>query len=142
MAEFLIDKGYEVHGIIRRASTFNTSRIAHLYGDQMAHIEDKMILHYGDMMDSSSLINIVKAVQPVEIYNLAAQSHVQLSFKLSQYTTDVNGMGTLRLLEAIRTCGLEKTVKFYQASTSELYGKVVETPQNEQTPFYPRSPYG
>lgn len=142
MAEFLIDKGYEVHGIIRRASTFNTSRIEHLYADPKSHREGKMKLHYGDMTDSSSLFNIINKVKPNEIYNLAAQSHVKLSFDLSEYTAEVDGLGTLRLLDAIRTCGLEEKVKFYQASTSELYGKVVETPQNENTPFYPRSPYG
>lgn len=142
MAEFLLEKGYEVHGIIRRASTFNTSRIEHLYADQRSHREGKMKLHYGDMTDTSSLIKIIATVRPREIYNLAAQSHVKLSFDLSEYTANVNAIGTLRLLDAVRTCGLDKDVKFYQASTSEMYGKVVETPQNENTPFYPRSPYG
>ncbi|XP_037035297.1 GDP-mannose 4,6 dehydratase isoform X2 [Bradysia coprophila] len=141
LAEFLLEKGYEVHGIIRRASTFNTSRIEHLYADPRTHREGKMKLHYGDMTDSSSLIKIISTVKPQEIYNLAAQSHVKVSFDLSEYTTEVDGVGTLRLLEAIRICGLDNDVKFYQASTSELYGKVVETPQTEKTPFYPRSPY-
>ncbi|XP_031640773.1 GDP-mannose 4,6 dehydratase [Contarinia nasturtii] len=141
LAEFLLEKGYIVHGIIRRASTFNTSRIEHLYADPSSHREGRMKLHYGDMTDSSSLIKIISAIRPNEIYNLAAQSHVKVSFDLSEYTAEVDAVGTLRLLDAIRTCGLEKKVKFYQASTSELYGKVVETPQNEKTPFYPRSPY-
>lgn len=142
MAEFLLEKGYEVHGIIRRASTFNTSRIEHLYDDPNIHREGRMKLHYGDMTDSSSLIKIIAAIRPNEIYNLAAQSHVKVSFDLSEYTADVDAVGTLRLLDAIKTCGLEEKVKFYQASTSELYGKVIETPQSEKTPFYPRSPYG
>ncbi|XP_049544893.1 GDP-mannose 4,6 dehydratase [Anopheles darlingi] len=141
LAEFLLDKGYQVHGIIRRASTFNTSRIEHLYADPQTHREGKMKLHYGDMTDSSALVKIIAAVRPTEIYNLAAQSHVKISFDLSEYTAEVDAVGTLRLLDAIRTVGLEKAVRFYQASTSELYGKVVETPQNEKTPFYPRSPY-
>lgn len=141
LAEFLLDKGYEVHGIIRRASTFNTSRIEHLYADPKTHREGKMKLHYGDMTDSSALVKIIAQVRPSEIYNLAAQSHVKISFDLSEYTAEVDAVGTLRLLDAIRTVGLEKSVRFYQASTSELYGKVVETPQNEKTPFYPRSPY-
>ncbi|XP_050097736.1 GDP-mannose 4,6 dehydratase [Anopheles aquasalis] len=141
LAEFLLDKGYQVHGIIRRASTFNTSRIEHLYADPQTHREGKMKLHYGDMTDSSALVKIIAAVKPTEIYNLAAQSHVKISFDLSEYTAEVDAVGTLRLLDAIRTVGLEKAVRFYQASTSELYGKVVETPQNEKTPFYPRSPY-
>ncbi|XP_035786063.1 GDP-mannose 4,6 dehydratase-like [Anopheles albimanus] len=141
LAEFLLDKGYQVHGIIRRASTFNTSRIEHLYADPKTHREGKMKLHYGDMTDSSALVKIIAAVRPTEIYNLAAQSHVKISFDLSEYTAEVDAVGTLRLLDAIRTVGLEKAVRFYQASTSELYGKVVETPQNEKTPFYPRSPY-
>lgn len=142
MAEFLLEKGYYVHGIIRRASTFNTTRIEHLYADRTGHRGGKMKLHYGDMTDSSSLIKIIVAIRPTEIYNLAAQSHVKVSFDLSEYTAEVDAVGTLRLLDAIRTCGLEKKVKFYQASTSELYGKVLETPQTEKTPFYPRSPYG
>ncbi|XP_055620548.1 GDP-mannose 4,6 dehydratase [Toxorhynchites rutilus septentrionalis] len=141
LAEFLLAKGYEVHGIIRRASTFNTSRIEHLYADPHTHKEGKMKLHYGDMTDSGCLVKIIAQVRPYEVYNLAAQSHVKVSFELSEYTAEVDAVGTLRLLEAIKTCGLEKTVRFYQASTSELYGKVVETPQNEKTPFYPRSPY-
>lgn len=135
-------KNYGVHGIIRRASTFNTTRIEHLYADPKAHKGGRMKLHYGDMTDSSSLVKIINMVKPTEIYNLAAQSHVKVSFDLSEYTAEVDAVGTLRILDAIRTCGMEKSVKFYQASTSELYGKVVETPQNEQTPFYPRSPYG
>lgn len=142
LAEFLLSKGYVVHGIIRRASTFNTARIQHLYADPKSHRQGKMKLHYGDMTDSSCLVKIISAVKPSEIYNLAAQSHVKVSFDLSEYTAEVDAVGTLRLLDAIRTCGLEKEVRFYQASTSELYGKVVETPQNEKTPFYPRSPYG
>lgn len=131
-----------MHGIIRRASTFNTSRIEHLYADRTGHRGGRMKLHYGDMTDSSSLIKIIAAIRPTEIYNLAAQSHVKVSFDLSEYTAEVDAVGTLRLLDAIRTCGLDQNVKFYQASTSELYGKVVETPQTEKTPFYPRSPYG
>lgn len=142
LAEFLLKKGYEVHGIIRRASTFNTSRIEHLYADPIAHTEGGMHLHYGDMTDSTCLVKIVSEVQPTEIYNLAAQSHVKVSFELAEYTADVDAVGTLRLLDAIRTCHLTNHVKFYQASTSELYGKVQEVPQSETTPFYPRSPYG
>lgn len=131
-----------MHGIIRRSSSFNTHRIAHLYQNPKTHQEGTAFkLHYGDMTDSSCLVKIIAQVRPTEIYNLAAQSHVKISFDLSEYTAEVDGVGTLRLLDAIRTCGLEKQVKFYQASTSELYGKVVETPQNEKTPFYPRSPY-
>lgn len=141
LAEFLLEKGYEVHGIVRRSSTFNTQRIEHLYADPKSHREGRMKLHYGDMTDSSSLVKIIGTIRPSEVYNLAAQSHVKISFDLSEYTAEVDAVGTLRLLDAIRTCGLEKQVKFYQASTSELYGKVVETPQNEKTPFYPRSPY-
>ena len=142
LAEFLLDKGYEVHGIKRRASSFNTSRIDHLYHDP--HEKDgKFILHYGDMTDASNLIRIVQKIQPDEIYNLAAMSHVKVSYEMPEYTADTDGLGTLRLLEAIRTLGLEKKTKFYQASTSELFsGKPGETPQNENTPFYPRSPYG
>lgn len=142
LAEFLLEKGYVVHGIIRRSSSFNTNRIEHLYDDPRCHREGRMKLHYGDMTDGSSLIRIIAETKPDEIYNLAAQSHVKLSFELSEYTAEVDGLGTLRLLDAIRTCGLSNKVKFYQASTSELYGKVAETPQNEKTPFYPRSPYG
>lgn len=141
LAEFLLSKGYAVHGIIRRASTFNTARIQHLYADPQSHRGGKMLLHYGDMTDSSCLVKLINTVRPTEIYNLAAQSHVKISFELSEYTAEVDALGTLRLLDAIRTCGLEKSVKFYQASTSELYGKVHEIPQTETTPFYPRSPY-
>ena len=141
LAEFLLKKGYEVHGIKRRTSLFNTDRIDHLYEDP--HVKSRrFILHYGDMTDSSSLVRIVQAVQPDEIYNLAAQSHVQVSFEEPEYTADSDALGALRLLEAIRILGLEKKTRFYQASTSELYGKVQETPQKETTPFYPRSPYG
>jgi len=135
-----LEKGYTVHGIIRRSSSFNTGRIEHLYHDQ--HERPKMILHYGDLTDSTCLVHIISQVQPSEIYNLGAQSHVKVSFDMAEYTADVDGLGTLRLLDAIRTCNLTKKVKFYQASTSELYGKVVEVPQSETTPFYPRSPYG
>ncbi|RKP19638.1 GDP-mannose 4,6-dehydratase [Rozella allomycis CSF55] len=140
LTEFLLAKGYEVHGIIRRSSTFNTSRIEHLYADP--HSKPKMYLHYGDMTDSTCLVHIISKVKPTEVYNLAAQSHVKVSFDMAEYTGQVDALGTLRLLDAIRTCGLSKEVRFYQASTSELYGKVVETPQKETTPFYPRSPYG
>lgn len=140
LAEFLLDKGYIVHGIKRRASSFNTERIDHIY--QEPHINDaQFILHYGDLTDSSNLIRILKEVQPDEIYNLAAQSHVAVSFESPEYTADVVANGTLRLLEAIRILGLEKKTRFYQASTSELFGLVQETPQTETTPFYPRSPY-
>lgn len=142
LAEFLLEKGYEVHGIIRRSSSFNTGRIQHLYADPKSHKQGAMKLHYGDLTDSTCLVKIISQVRPVEIYNLAAQSHVMVSFDLAEYTANVDGVGTLRLLDAIKTCGLEKTVRFYQASTSELYGKVVEIPQTEKTPFYPRSPYG
>ncbi|XP_018331129.1 GDP-mannose 4,6 dehydratase-like [Agrilus planipennis] len=141
LAEFLLGKGYEIYGIIRRSSTFNTSRIEHLYADKYSHKGGKMHLRYGDMTDSSYLVKLVGEVKPEEIYNLAAQSHVKVSFDLSEYTAEVDAVGTLRLLDAVRTCGLEKTTKFYQASTSELYGKVQEIPQTEKTPFYPRSPY-
>src|SRR5512135_1208707 len=140
LAEFLLKKGYVVHGIKRRSSLFNTDRIDHLYQDP--HVKDrKFVLHYGDMTDSSSLIRIVQHVQPDEIYNLAAQSHVAVSFEEPEYTANSDALGTLRLLEAIRILGLEKKTRFYQASTSELYGLVRETPQTETTPFYPRSPY-
>jgi GDPmannose 4,6-dehydratase len=140
LAELLLDKGYEVHGIKRRASLFNTDRIDHLYQDP--HVADRrLILHYGDMTDSSNLIRIVQQVQPDEIYNLAAQSHVQVSFEEPEYTANADGLGALRLLEAIRLLGLEKKTRYYQASTSELYGLVQEVPQTEKTPFYPRSPY-
>jgi GDPmannose 4,6-dehydratase len=140
LAEFLLAKGYEVHGIKRRSSLFNTARIDHIYEDpHQPH--PHFILHYGDMTDSTSLIHIVQKVQPDEIYNLAAQSHVQVSFEQPEYTANADGLGVLRLLEAIRILGLEKKTKFYQASTSELYGLVQEIPQSERTPFYPRSPY-
>ncbi len=140
LAEFLLNKGYEVHGIKRRASLFNTDRIDHLYQDP--HVDNrKFILHYGDLTDATNLVRIVQTVQPDEIYNLAAQSHVKVSFEAPEYTADTDGLGTLRLLEAVRILGLEKKTKFYQASTSELYGDVRETPQTEETPFYPRSPY-
>jgi GDPmannose 4,6-dehydratase len=140
LAEFLLEKGYVVHGIKRRASSFNTHRIDHLYQD--LHIENaRFKLHYGDLSDTSNLIRIVQETQPDEIYNLGAQSHVAVSFESPEYTADVDALGTLRLLEAIRILGLEKKTRFYQASTSELYGLVQETPQKETTPFYPRSPY-
>ena len=140
LAEFLLAKGYVVHGIKRRASPFNTSRVDHIYQDP--HIDNRnFVLHYGDLTDSSNLTRIVQQTQPDEIYNLGAQSHVAVSFESPEYTADVDGMGTLRLLEAIRILGLEKKTRFYQASTSELYGLVQETPQKETTPFYPRSPY-
>ncbi|KAI8622770.1 hypothetical protein BC830DRAFT_1087731 [Chytriomyces sp. MP71] len=141
LAEFLLEKGYYVHGIIRRSSSFNTGRIEHLYTDKH-EANPKMILHYGDLTDSTNLVKIINTVKPDEIYNLGAQSHVKVSFDMAEYTADVDGVGTLRILDAIRTCGLEHKVKFYQASTSELYGKVQEIPQSETTPFYPRSPYG
>ncbi len=140
LAELLLDKGYEVHGIKRRASLFNTDRIDHLYQDP--HVDSrKFILHYGDLTDSTNLIRIVQLVQPDEIYNLGAQSHVAVSFDSPEYTANTDGLGTLRLLEAIRILGLENKTRFYQASTSELYGLVQEIPQKETTPFYPRSPY-
>ncbi len=141
LAELLLGKGYEVHGVKRRASLFNTDRIDHLYTDP--HDPDRrMILHYGDLTDATNLIRIVQEVQPQEIYNLAAQSHVAVSFETAEYTANSDALGTLRLLEAIRICGLGKRTRFYQASSSEMFGKVLETPQNETTPFYPRSPYG
>jgi len=140
LAEFLLKKGYEVHGIKRRSSSFNTERIDHLYRD--THEQGvRFKLHYGDLTDAANLIRILGNVQPDEIYNLGAQSHVQVSFEVPEYTADVDGIGTLRLLEAIRILGMEKTVRFYQASTSELFGKVTEIPQRETTPFHPRSPY-
>lgn len=140
LAELLLNKGYIVHGVKRRSSLFNTDRIDHLYMDK--HEENvNFFLHYGDLTDSSNLIRLVQEVQPDEIYNLAAMSHVAVSFEMPEYTANADGIGTLRLLEAIRLLNLDKKVKFYQASTSELYGKVVETPQSETTPFYPRSPY-
>ena len=141
LAEFLLEKGYSVHGIKRRASLFNTDRIDHLYKDPHEK-EVNFRLHYGDLIDATNLIRIIQEVQPDEIYNLAAQSHVMVSFETPEYTANADALGTLRILEAIRILGLEKKTRFYQASTSELYGKVRETPQNESTPFYPRSPYG
>ena len=139
LAELLLEKGYEVHGMIRRASTFNTHRIDHLYKD--AHKDNvKLFLHYGDLTDSSNLNRLIEKIHPQEIYNLAAQSHVQVSFEVPEYTAESDAIGTLRILDAIKDVGLE--TKFYQASTSELYGKVQEVPQTEKTPFYPRSPYG
>jgi GDPmannose 4,6-dehydratase len=141
LAEFLLGKGYEVHGIKRRASSFNTARIDHLYADP--HEEEvRFRLHYGDLTDATNLIRIIQEVQPDEIYNLAAQSHVMVSFETPEYTANADALGTLRLLEAIRILNLKEKTRFYQASTSELYGKVQETPQTEKTPFYPRSPYG
>ncbi|XP_049738350.1 GDP-mannose 4,6 dehydratase isoform X6 [Elephas maximus indicus] len=131
-----------VHGIVRRSSSFNTGRIEHLYKNPQTHSEGNMKLHYGDLTDSTCLVKIINEVKPTEIYNLGAQSHVKISFDLAEYTADVDGVGTLRLLDAVKTCGLINSVKFYQASTSELYGKVQEIPQKETTPFYPRSPYG
>ena len=140
LAEFLLKKGYEVHGIKRRSSLFNTDRIDHLYQDP--HVDGrKFVLHHGDLTDSTSLVRIIQAVQPDEIYNLAAQSHVAVSFEEPEYTANADGVGALRILEAMRILGLEKKTRFYQASTSELYGLVQETPQKETTPFYPRSPY-
>lgn len=141
LAELLLAKGYEVHGIKRRASSFNTDRIDHLYQDPHA-AAPRLFLHYGDLTDATNLIRIIQQVQPDEIYNLGAQSHVQVSFETPEYTANTDAMGTLRLLEAIRILGMEKKTRFYQASTSELYGKVQEVPQTENTPFYPRSPYG
>ena len=141
LAEFLLEKGYIVHGIKRRASLFNTARVDHLYQDP--HVNHRnFVLHYGDLTDTSNLVRIVQQVQPDEVYNLGAQSHVAVSFESPEYTADVDAIGTLRLLEAIRILGLEKRTRFYQASTSELYGLVQEIPQKESTPFYPRSPYG
>lgn len=145
LAEFLLEKGYEVHGIIRRSSTFNTGRIEHLYFSEWVRDmrqERSIELHYGDLTDSSSLIRIIQLIQPDEIYNLAAQSHVKVSFDVPEYTAETDALGTLRILEAVRILGLEKKTKIYQASTSELFGKVQEIPQKETTPFYPRSPYG
>lgn len=145
LAEFLLDKGYEIHGIIRRSSSFNTGRIEHLYLQEWVRDMKKsraVNLHYGDMTDSSSLIRIIQEIQPDEIYNLAAQSHVKVSFDVPEYTADTDAIGTLRLLEAVRMLGMEHKCRIYQASTSELFGKVQEIPQRETTPFYPRSPYG
>ncbi len=145
LAEFLLQKGYEVHGILRRSSSFNTGRIEHLYFDEWVRDMNQkrpINLHYGDMTDSSSLIRIIQSVQPDEIYNLAAQSHVKVSFDVPEYTAETDAVGTLRMLEAVRILGMEKKTRIYQASTSELFGKVQEVPQSETTPFYPRSPYG
>ena len=145
LAEFLIEKGYEVHGILRRSSSFNTGRIEHLYFDEWVrdmHKQRTINLHYGDMTDSSSLVRIIQTVKPDEIYNLAAQSHVKVSFDVPEFTAETDAVGTLRLLEAVRILGLEKSTRIYQASTSELFGLVQEVPQKETTPFYPRSPYG
>lgn len=141
LAELLLNKGYEVHGIKRRSSSFNTARIDHLYQDRH-HLKRPFYLHYGDMTDATNLIRLVQEIRPDEVYHLAAQSHVKVSFELPEYTANADALGTLRLLEAIRTAGLEKTTRFYQASTSEMFGKVQEVPQTENTPFYPRSPYG
>lgn len=141
LAEYLLQKGYEVHGVKRRASSFNTDRIDHLYQDP--HEPDvRFQLHYGDLTDSTNLIRLIQELQPDEIYNLAAQSHVKVSFETAEYTANADAVGTLRLLEAIRILGLERKVRLYQASTSEMFGRAAEVPQNEQTPFYPRSPYG
>ena len=145
LAEFLIEKEYDVHGIIRRSSSFNTERIEHLYIEELIrdlHSDRKVSLHYGDMTDSTNLIRLIQEIKPYEIYNLAAQSHVKVSFDLPEYTAETDAVGTLRLLEAVRICGLVDKTRIYQASTSELYGKVQEIPQTETTPFYPRSPYG
>ncbi|HSQ42980.1 MAG TPA: GDP-mannose 4,6-dehydratase [Fibrobacteraceae bacterium] len=145
LAEFLLDKDYEVHGILRRSSSFNTGRIEHLYMDELIrdqHHRQRVKLHYGDLTDSSNLIRLISEIRPDEIYNLGAQSHVKVSFDVPEYTADVDALGTLRLLEAVRFLGLEKTCRIYQASTSELFGLVQEVPQKETTPFYPRSPYG
>merc|ERR1712159_149578 len=147
LAELLLEKGYMVHGIIRRSSSFNTGRIEHLFKESNYKLsrtktgETRLFLHYGDLADTSNLVDVLRRVKPNEIYNLAAQSHVQVSFEMPEYTADVTGVGVLRLLDAIRSAGLASTIKFYQASTSELYGKVQEIPQSETTPFYPRSPY-
>ena len=141
LTELLLEKGYEVHGLKRRASSFNTQRIDHIYQDPHAD-NQRLVLHYGDLTDSSNLTRLIREIEPDEIYNLGAQSHVAVSFEAPEYTADVDAIGTLRLLEAIRFLGLEKKTKFYQASTSELYGLVQESPQRETTPFYPRSPYG
>lgn len=140
LAEFLLQKGYTVHGIKRRSSSFNTGRIDRIYQD-LHERQPRFILHYGDMVDSTNLVRLVQSTQPDEIYNLAAQSHVSVSFEMPEYTADVDGLGTLRLLEAIRILGMQEKTRFYQASTSELYGLVQEVPQSEKTPFYPRSPY-
>lgn len=141
LSDFLLEKGYEVHGIIRRSSSFNTGRIEHLYIEELKSSEN-FYIHYGDMTDTSNIIRLISEIKPDEIYNLAAMSHVKVSFETPEYTADVDGVGTLRILEAVRILGLEKKTRIYQASTSELYGKVQEVPQRETTPFYPRSPYG
>jgi len=141
LAELLLSRGYEVHGIIRRASTFNTSRIDHLYNDPHV-LGTRLFLHYGDLADSSQMTKLLYALRPDEIYNLGAQSHVRVSFDVPEYTGDITGLSTVRLLEAIREAGLTQDVRFYQASSSEMYGKVHEVPQRETTPFHPRSPYG
>lgn len=141
LAELLLSKGYEVHGLIRRSSSFNTARIDHVYRDRH-ETGASLFLHYGDLSDSTNLFHIISSVKPHEVYNLGAMSHVAVSFEMSEYTAEVDGIGTLRLLNAIRSCGLTNFTRFYQASTSELYGKVREIPQTEETPFYPRSPYG
>ncbi|GMH47537.1 hypothetical protein TL16_g00085 [Triparma laevis f. inornata] len=140
LAELLLEKGYEVHGIVRRSSSFNTGRIDHIYKDRH-ETGVKLFLHYGDLCDSSNLIQLISSIKPTEIYNLGAMSHVKVSFDMPEYTADCDGIGVLRLLDAMRSAGLQDSVKFYQASTSELYGKVQEVPQSETTPFYPRSPY-
>ena len=140
LAEFLLKKGYEVHGVMRRSSSFNTWRVNHLYKDP--HERDHFILHYGDLTDATNVIRLIKQIKPDEIYNLAAQSHVMVSFETAEYTANCDGLGVLRVLEAVRLLDMIDKVKIYQASTSELFGKVIETPQNEKTPFYPRSPYG
>lgn len=142
LADLLVSKGYLVHGIVRRSSSFNTARVEHLYLDRKTHSQGSMILHYGDLTDSTNLVKLIYQIQPHEVYNLGAQSHVKISFDLAEYTAEVDAVGTLRLLDAIRTCNMESRIKFYQASTSEMYGKVQEIPQTETTPFYPRSPYG
>jgi GDPmannose 4,6-dehydratase len=141
LAELLIDKGYMVHGIVRRSSSFNTARIEHLYSNRKTHSEGSMKLHYGDLTDSTNLVKLINETKPDEVYNLGAQSHVKVSFDLAEYTAEVDAVGTLRFLDAIRTFSTDNKIKFYQASTSELYGKVQEIPQTEKTPFYPRSPY-
>jgi len=140
LAELLLEKGYEVHGVIRRSSSFNTGRIDHIYNGSAGYTKDQFKLHHGDMTDSSNLNRLIERIDPTELYNLAAQSHVKVSFELPEYTAEVDGIGTLRILDAIRE--RKSSIRFYQASTSELYGKVQETPQTETTPFYPRSPYG
>ena len=142
LSELLISKGYMVHGILRRSSSFNTGRIEHLYSNTVTHEMNRMKLHYGDLTDSTNLVKLIYEIQPNEVYNLGAMSHVKISFELAEYTAEVDAVGTLRLLDAIRTCKMDDKIKFYQASTSEMYGKVQEIPQTEKTPFYPRSPYG